>query len=593
MNPEARILDHLSSLYGDEHCKKMWPILEACLARFKQKHPQLQTAPPLEEIINERAVVLITYGDQIQEKNQPPLKTLQHFIETNLDDLISGVHVLPFFPYSSDDGFAVIDYTQVDPNLGTWEDIARLSQGRGLMVDAVINHISSQSKWFQGYLLSEQPYDDYFITVAPDSDLSQVVRPRALPLLTAVNTRLGQRHVWTTFSEDQIDLDFSNPQVLLEIIGVLLLYVERGASFIRLDAIAYLWKQLGTSCIHLPQTHRVIKLLRAVLDDVAPGVILISETNVPHEENIRYFGKPVLDVGGDEATQRGDEAQMVYQFPLAPLVLHTFLSGNARPLTEWAAGLSTPYQTATFFNFIASHDGIGVRPAEGLLSPQEIQALVDATLAHGGQVSYKTNSDGSQSAYELNITLYDALNDPHNPQDDLDVKRFLASQAIMLSLSGVPGIYFHSLFGLRNDLEGLAATGRARSINRQKIQLESLEATRNDGTNIARRVFGGYAQMLEIRREQAAFHPLGGQEVLSFHPKVVAILRTVRDEGEQTLCLINVSELDQMFVIPNNDKLISVRHFSYDLLSSESWSQAREWSLAPYQVRWIRLGDSE
>jgi sucrose phosphorylase len=432
----------------------------------------------------------------------------------------------------------VIDYREVNPEMGSWEDIARLDEGFRLMFDAVINHISRESEWFEGFLEGKEPYRDYFISMEPDTDLSLVVRPRALPLLTEVETGEGSKRVWTTFSDDQIDLNFANPEVLLEIVDLLLFYVEKGAEIIRLDAIAYLWKEPGTTSIHLPETHQVVKLFRAVLDAVAPEVILITETNVPHEENISYFGDPLRY--HDESKQ-GDEAQMVYQFPLAPLVLHTFHTGDARKLSGWAASLETPFPPATFFNFIASHDGIGVRPAEGLLSRQEIQALVDLTKAHGGKVSYKTNEDGSKSVYELNITLYDALNDPNHPNQAADVRRFLASQVVMLSLAGVPGIYAHSLFGSRNCHTCLEDTGRARSINREKFQRKELEAELIDAGSTGSQVFSGYTHLLRLRGQHPAFHPNGEQETLDLGEAVFALTRTSLDEQERILCVVNVA----------------------------------------------------
>ncbi len=455
------------------------------------------------------------------------------------------------------------------------------------MFDAVINHISRESEWFQGFLQGEEPYLDFFITVEPDTDLSMVVRPRALPLLTEVETNEGSKHVWTTFSEDQIDLNYANPQVLLEIVDLLLFYIEKGAEIIRLDAIAYLWKEIGTSSIHLPETHHVVKLFRAVLDAVAPEVILITETNVPHEENISYFGES-LEVS--EGAQQGDEAQMVYQFPLAPLILHTFRTGNSCALTEWAASLDTPYSTATFFNFIASHDGIGVRPAEGLLNQEEIQALVDQTQAHGGEVSYKTNKDSSKSVYELNITLYDALNDPNKPDQEVDVKRFLASQVVMLSLAGVPGIYVHSLFGSRNCYECFEETGRARSINREKFQRELLEARLKDADSITSQVFSGYKQLLQMRRERPAFHPNGGQEILDLGDTVFAVTRTSLDEEERILCLVNVAPEPQRVEVEWGEVGFSKVENVEDVLGGRAYPVERgrlSLELDEYQSVWL------
>ena len=449
------------------------------------------------------------------------------------------------------------------------------------MFDAVINHISRESEWFQKYLKNLEPYKEYFIEVDPGLDLSQVTRPRARPLLAAVETAGGKAHVWTTFSSDQIDLNYANPDVLLEILAVLLFYIQQGARIIRLDAIAYLWKEIGTSCIHLPQTHHIIKLMRAVLDLAAPDVILITETNVPHEENISYFGQQ-LD-GTDKIYPLGDEAQMVYQFPLAPLVLHTFRTGDTTALTSWAASLDVPFRSAAFLNFIASHDGIGVRPVEGLLTAEEIQGLVDQTLANGGQVSYKTNPDGSQSVYELNITLFDMLNEPESTPLEIGVQRFIASQAIMLSLSGVPGIYIHSLFGAPNSHREVEKTGRARSINREKYQVSDLEKELADPSTRTSRVFTTYTHYLSIRKVHPAFNPLAPQQVLDLGSQVFALLRTAEGQREKVLCLINITNSEvEVEVDPTTlDSSVWV-----DLISGMEYHPGKI-NLEPYQVLWL------
>ncbi len=585
MQTKKRILNHLALLYGEDDAQQIWQQLQPQLEQFRQTHPH-QESPP-EDILTQKDVILITYGDQIRSEGEEPLQTLADFVETYLQDFISTIHLLPFFPYSSDDGFSVIDYRQVDPDLGAWGHIEKIGQCCDLMFDAVINHISRESAWFQRFRKGEEPYDEYFITVGPDVDLSQVVRPRALPLLTPVETKQGLRHVWTTFSNDQIDLNFANPDVMLEIIDLLLFYIDHGAQIIRLDAIAYLWKEIGTSCIHLPQTHHVVKLFRAILDFAAPDVILITETNVPHEENISYFGDALDSGTGGEAAPRGDEAQMVYQFPLAPLVLHTFHGGDARKLTEWASSLEAPFGNTTFFNFIASHDGIGVRPAEGILTDEEVQALVDRTMAHGGHVSYKTNQDGSKSVYELNITFFDALNDPAKPDHQLDLKRFLASQAIMLTLAGVPGIYVHSLFGSRNCHTCVEETGRARSINREKFQREALEASLANPESLSARVYNGYAQLLAARRQHLAFHPQGEQQILSLGEQIFAALRTAPDRSEQILALTNVIDQPVTLRVTASDALPSASRW-HDLFTDVNVEIPADIELPPYQVFWLQ-----
>jgi glucosylglycerate phosphorylase len=582
--PESRILKHLIFIYGEKQAEVIYATLMGRLDEFRTRYtPQagrLDASTPF----SEKDSVLITYGDQFQEPGIPPLRSLTELLKRYIQDVISSVHILPFYPYSSDDGFSVIDFYQVDPDLGTWDEIADLADEFQLMFDAVVNHISSQSEWFQGFKRGDKPYSDYFITVDPGTDLSQVVRPRALPLLTPVETSRGLQHVWTTFSDDQIDLNYANPEVLIEMIEVLLFYVERGAEIIRLDAIAYLWKEIGTPCLHLPETHSVVKLMRAVMDSVAPSVLLITETNVPHEDNISYFGELL------PGALRTDEAQMVYQFPLAPLILHTFHQANTRALTSWAASLSTPSPGTTFFNFIASHDGIGVNPARGLLAEAEIQSLVERTKEHGGQVSYKTNPDGSKSVYELNITLYDALNDPGFPQDEVDIPRFMASQVIMLSLAGVPGIYVHSLLGSRNCQSCVEVSGRARSINREKFQRAELEAELSKPGSRRQQTVTRYQRLLRLRMEQPAFNPSGQQQVLDLSDAVFALLRTSIDGKEKILCLVSVSPLQQEIALDLGELGLVSSSEWWDLIGEQVYrvdQGSLTVALDPYQAVWL------
>lgn len=475
-------------------------------------------------------VLLITYGDMVQAAGQAPLRTLAEFCEARLTGVVSGIHILPHFPFTSDDGFSVTDYFAVNPELGDWPDVARLGQSFELMFDAVFNHMSAQSEWFRKFLEDTPGFRDFFVTVIGDPDLSQVVRPRALPLLTEFPAIDGPRNVWTTFSADQVDLNFKNPEVLLATLRALLFYVEQGARFIRLDAIAYLWKEIGTPCIHLPQTHAVIQLWRAVLDDVAPAVQLITETNVPHTDNISYFGDGT------------NEAQQVYNFALPPLVLHALLRGDAGHLTRWAATLQAPSHQTTFFNFLASHDGIGLNPARGILPAPEIALLVERCLAHGGFVNYKHNADGSRSPYEMNIVYFDALNDP--TAGDLlatQVNRFMVAQAIMLALPGVPGIYFHSLFGSRNDREAALSSGINRRINRQKLRLAELEGQLGQPHSLRSWVFDRFRALLAARRSHPGFDPHAAHRVLGGDARVFAVLRIAAPEVGWVLCVHNVT----------------------------------------------------
>jgi glycosidase len=547
------IMSRLSHLLHSIYPPRQAATLQAELERLCQSVSSAKSGAGEH---SERDALLITYADQLREPDRAPLATLADFAKTHLTGVVSGVHLLPFYPWSSDDGFSVKDFFAVDPAFGVWPDIERFRPAFDLMFDAVFNHMSAQSDWFQKFLADEPAFRDFFVTVTGNPDLSQVVRPRALPLLTEFQTARGPEKVWTTFSADQVDLNFKNPAVLLATLRALLFYVQRGAKFIRLDAIAYLWKEIGTNCIHLPQTHQVIQLMRAVLDEVAPWVRLITETNVPHADNISYFG------------DGANEAQLVYNFALPPLVLHSLATGNAEKLTRWAASLALPSTQTTFFNFLSSHDGIGMNPARGILSQTEIDVLVQRATDHGGFVSYKHNSDGSKSPYELNITYFDALSNPAAGEPEAtQIQRFLVAHAIMFALSGVPGIYFHSLFGSRNDRPGAETSGIPRRINRQKLPRAELEAELGRPDSLRTRVFTGLRNLLQQRRENPVFAPGATQRLLELDSRIFALERISASGQNRVLCLQNVTH-----------ELVSVGPTA-ELKSAIT--------LAPYEVRWI------
>jgi sucrose phosphorylase len=526
---DSRIQSHLDALYGPAVAAALAPRLAARLGRFRAEAGGKPTGRRTAGL-TERDALLITYADQVREPDAAPLATLGRFARTHLRGVVSGIHLLPFYPWSSDDGFAVKDYLAVAPEYGTWADVERLGADFDLMFDAVFNHLSAESEWFRRFLADDPACRDFFITVTGKPDLSAVIRPRAMPLLTAFASASGPREVWTTFSADQVDLNFRNPAVLAAVLEALLLYVARGARFIRLDAIAFLWKEPGTTCLHRPQTHRVVQLLRTVLDEVAPHVRLITETNVPHRDNLSYFGDGT------------NEAQLVYNFALPPLVLHALQTGCAEELTRWAQSLALPSDRVTFFNFLASHDGIGLNPARGILSDAGIDGLVQRTREHGGFISYKQLSDGTQEPYEMNINYLDALSPPAAAEPaETAAGRFLTAQAMMLCLQGLPGIYFHSLFGSRGDRAGAEAGGIKRRINREKLERARLEAGLADTSSLRAQVFGGYRELLEFRRAHPAFAPAAPQRVLDLDARVFAVLRETADGRDRVLCLHNVS----------------------------------------------------
>lgn len=578
MNFEKLSFCRFEKLYGTEKAARAKERLKKLLHKyeFSLNGRNNSEKPHSRHYWSERDAILITYGDTIykEDSDEPKLQTLKSFITKYIGSAVSTVHILPFFPSSSDSGFSVIDYKKVREDLGDWEDIRQFSKDYRLMADLVINHTSRRSEWFKNYIRQEGKGKDYFIEVNPDLDLSSVTRPRNSPLLTAVDTSVGLKHLWTTFSDDQIDLNFANPDVLFEFLDIFLFYISQGFEVIRLDAIAYLWKKAGTNSIHLDQTHEVVKLFRDIVDHAAPHVTLITETNVPFQENISYFGK-------------GDEAHMIYQFSLPPLLLHAILTENSHYLTDWASELPDPPNGGMYFNFTSSHDGIGVRPLEGLVPADEFNYLVESTKERGGFISYKQNPNGTQSPYELNITYYDAFQERGKEETDLQLKRYMCSQTIMLSLKGVPGIYIHNLTATHNYVEGVIETGHRREINRKQWPYEELRELLNDPDSTTYKVLSRYKALLEKRRQHPAFAPHAGQEVFDLGSNLFAFLRTSSDGSERILVISNITGRTIIAEQGLTHMLEKKQEGYYDIISESNVAQNGSLKLDPFQTVWL------
>ena len=507
-------------------------------------------------------VFLITYGDQFYEDGETKLTTFNKMYQQFFSDTFPIVHFLPFFPYSSDDGFSVIDYEQVNPEIGDWADVQVMNRNARLMFDFVCNHMSAKSNCFQGYLNNRTSYKEFFIESDPSIDLSMVTRPRTSPLLSEFVDLDGKiRNIWTTFSDDQVDLNFANPKVLLRMIDVLLFYVDQGADFIRLDAVGFLWKKAGTSSIHLPETHKIIQLFRSIVEEVAPGTILITETNVPHQDNISYFGDGT------------NEAQMVYQFPLPPLVLHAIRTGNTSYLQKWANEIYLPTEGVSFFNFLASHDGIGLNPIRGIIDETEILDLVASIEKEGALVNYKQNPDGSFSPYEINTTYIDALSN-QSDEDELRLKRFMVAHSILLTIIGIPAVYVQSILGGRNYYEGVEKTGANRTINRQKYKASEICDSLLKSGSFRNQVYRELQELIQLRRSEEAFHPNCAMRVLETNHATFGIVR-----DEKVYVLHNMSDQAQT---------ISLDAGTYiNLLTKKECDIQQEVILEPYQFVWL------
>lgn len=568
-----RLIHHLETLYPEADHAGLAERLTTEMRLAPHREPPIRYAGSWDQ----RDIFVITYGNSVSDRQRPegdtPLAVLHTFLKEHLQGIITGVHVLPFFPYSSDDGFAVTDYTRVNPELGAWRDIEAISGDFRLMADLVINHCSTTHPWFLNFLAGKDPGRDYFFTANPDDDLTQVVRPRTSPLLMPVETVEGERHVWCTFGHDQADLDFRNPQVLLEFVRIIRSYMDHGVRVFRLDAVAFLWKEAGSSSLNLPRTHEIVRLLRALIEHADHNAIIITETNIPKRENLTYFGN-------------SNEAHSIYNFSLPPLLLHTLLSGNCRHIKSWLMTMP-PAQTGTFFlNFIASHDGIGLRPAEGLLSDEEIHTLIDSMQRFGGRISWRATSGVERRPYEINIALWDALQGTGEGPDEWQLQRFVCAHAILLALEGVPAFYIHSLLATGNDHERVAASDHNRHINRHHWDRDTLTALLDDPDSHHHRVFTALTRLIRIRQQQAAFHPNATQFTMHLGEQVFAFWRQSPHREQSIFALNNVSTVPQTLLL-SDINLIDTEDW-VDLISGDVLDTGADTlTLEPYQCVWL------
>lgn len=584
-----RMQRRLAFLYGKGQAEKYIPELERILkVHCAHKPPEMlekeKNYDP-DERFSEKDMILITYGDIVKGDGDTPLSALHSFVNTYNQGAINTIHLLPFFPYSSDRGFAVVDFRRVDPKLGTWADIREKKRRYDLMFDAVLNHVSSLSEMFREFRNGNPRYLNSFIAYNSPEDLTQdqrkkIFRPRTSDILTRFETIEGPKWVWTTFSEDQIDLNFRNPDVLMQVVDSILFYIRHGADILRLDAVTYIWAEPGTESIHLPQTHEIVKLLRDVVDAVGSGVALITETNVPHKDNVSYFGNGY------------DEAHMVYNFALPPLVLQAFYRGDAGYLSGWAAEIEPPSDSTTFLNILDTHDGIGLMGVKEILPGKEIEYIVETAQKRGGSISYKMREDKTEEPYEINTTWWSAINDADAGEDlTLQVKRYLASRSISLVLKGVPGIYVHGAIGSANDHERVRETGVRRDVNRGLIDARTVEEDlRNPNSKISLiRNYG--ARINLIRTQNRAFHPRGGQKVFALSPHAFVVLRTSPEGDDHVLALTNVTGKEIRLEISLQETGVHERLWM-DLIGekhveAESSSGLRV-LLRPYDVAWLK-----
>ena len=550
-----------------EYSKKINKLIN----NYKKILPEIEK----KEAWSENSILLITYVDSVSKGiSGKSINDFGKFYKKYLEKFINSIHFLPFFPSSGDGGFSVKNHHEVDESYGTWADIKDLSKNAKIMTDLVLNHASSEGQWYKNFLEEKKPGKNYFYIVNKDYDCTKVVRPRDHDLLSEINFLNEKKFLWCTFSHDQIDLNFKNPEVLLEFIHLILTLASYGIKIFRLDAVAFIWKKSGTTCLNLPETHEIIKLLRDIVDQLEKNIIIVTETNLPKQENLSYFGK-------------NDEAHWVYNFSLPPLIINTFLFEDASAITKWSMKMPPAQIGNAYLNFIASHDGIGMRPAEGILTDKEIKKMLQRLKKNGSQFSMRKLSNGEEKVYEANISLFDALKFTDNDEKGkFDLKRFIAAHCIILAIEGVPAFYFNSLFATKNNEKEFASSGIKRNLNRYKWDYSSLVNLINEKNSIEHNSYETFKNLISIRKAQPAFHPNATQFTLNLHKNIFSVWRQSRDRKQSIFALTNVSS-QTIKLNTNKINLIDDEQW-FDLLNPNvKIIDGQFIKLNPYQTIWI------
>tara|TARA_A100001388_G_scaffold84819_1_gene61170 strand:+ start:1023 stop:2753 length:1731 start_codon:yes stop_codon:yes gene_type:complete len=524
------------------------------------------------ELWSEKDVLLITYADSIIKKNQKNLITLSNFL-TKYCKEFTYVHILPFFPFSSDDGFAVEDYKKIKKEHGSWNDLKKITKSFKIMVDLVINHCSSRNRLFKNFLENKDPGKEFFISSQKKFPTSKkIVRPRSSDLSKKVLINGKDNYVWCTFGHDQVDFNFKNPSVLIYFFEIIKFYLDQNIKALRLDAVAFLWKELGTRCINLPQTHNIIRLIRLIIDNFYNKTLIITETNIPSHENLTYFGN-------------NNEAHCIYNFSLAPLLIHAIISGNSFYLKKWSRGMPPAQENNSYLNFLSTHDGIGMRPVEGILPEMEVKKYFRFFKKQGGLFSYRTNK-GKKSVYEVNITLLEALKECYNGKDKYIFDRFVLAHTILFSMEGIPAIYIQNFLGSKNDNIKVKKTNSFRSINRKNWNYDSLTKIVNNKSTINNKILNSIKNLIVLRKKQVAFHPNATQFTLQLGDIFFGLWRQSIDRSQSIFCISNLTNKKQKISLLDIN-LISTNSW-FDLLTKKKIKNiGDELFFKPYQTYWI------
>lgn len=487
--------------------------------------------------LNSQDIIFLTYPNSIENLN----KLYEFTKENKFEELFSTIHILPFLESDADGGFAVVDYKKVDLKYGTWREIKKFSKRYKLISDLILNHTSNNNKWFLDFLDSR---NNFYFKFDKNFDYSKVFRPRSTSLFT---NYLGT-FVWTTFSDKQVDLNLNEVKVFFNFLEIISFYFKKGINILRLDAIPYLFKKSGTSCVNLDENYDLVELFIKSLKHINSEVKFISEVNFGDEVNLNYLEKTSTD--------------LIYEFTFPMLLIYCIYNKDFKYFLKWAQDFD--FNKDVIF-FLSNHDGISFRGIKNFLNENDFNDFFNSLLRNNFLINYKT-IDGKDEPYELNSTYFSLLKEILNKDPS---KEHLFCFNLLLFIKGVPLIYYLDIIKAQNDYHLFSITNHKRDLSRPKFKYEDYLVKINNS-------FFDIFKNLVLIRNQFDFDKYS----FKIHEEKGFLFLSYENESEILISISNITSLSKEYKF--NFK-------SYFDLIEDKIVQSDIIYLEKYNFKWIKI----
>jgi len=602
-------------LYGQrkDFLQQMVRLVEVLASRYIERSDELEELDIEREydhnwFLDQNWVAMALYADGFADNLQGVQQHGNYLQELGVNML----HIMPMMKCpegSSDGGYAISDFKQIDERFGDLADLRKLSaylrkRNMLLTLDVVVNHTSEQHDWASKARQGDTQYQDYYYTF-PDRDIPDMFEetlPEIFPETAPGNFTYDeqmQRWVMTVFNNYQWDLNYSNPSVFIEMVDVILFWANQGADIIRLDAVAFLWKKIGTISQNEREAHLILQLMKDCCQVTAPGVLFIAEAIVTPTEIVKYFGEDAVIA---------KECEIAYNATFMALLWDSVATKNAKLLTQSIKSLPTKLNRATWLNYIRCHDDIGLGfddidiVAAGYEPASHRRFLLEYftgsyqnSIAKGlpfgrNQKTGDARISGSLASLAgLEVAI--ARNDPQLIDDSIQI--ILLVHSLIMSFGGIPLLYYGDEIGTLNDDSYLQDENKAndtRWVHRPRIDWEKAELRHNHGS-IEQRIFAGIRQLIAVRKSIPAFADFNNRELIEVGNEFLFVFVRNHHErsSEEVLVVVNFDSRPQHL---NLADLGNRGNFQYsqlkDLISGDSPALFNgELVIPPYHFYWL------